>query len=312
MLGPIVNTVVSSLDMHDSSSISPNAWRAYAKQFAWPTVFIVAWRRRGGTMIPISQPKTLSADTSNGATEVTTVTGRIHWIRTTLIAFLLLGLVPELFAETPSLNEPSKWMVRGGPAWLETNIVDSSLTFAGTPLPGAELTVDNELHQGFLVSWMLNEHFALETAVSTPLNLSVNLGGGPLGNEFRAADIDALPVMFLGRYNLPWSWHGLRPFVGIGATYLWFRNAKTSDTFNAVAASFGAQGARIEVKNQWRPVVELGIDYDLGERWFTNVTWLHIEGDAKIAASFSGGTELVSEVSYSPQFFAMTLGYRFD
>jgi outer membrane protein W len=58
-------------------------------------------------------------------------------------------------------------------------------------------------------------------------------------------------------------------------------------------------------------LVELGVDYLMGEHWFANATWLFLAGEDNIAVSFSNDVELVSEVSYAPKFFALTLGYRF-
>lgn len=73
----------------------------------------------------------------------------------------------------------------------------------------------------------------------------------------------------------------------------------------------GLSNPKIEVDDQWRPVVELGMDHLIGENWFLNASWFYLEGDDEVKVTYSNGAELASNVSYEPQMFALTLGYQF-
>ena len=201
--------------------------------------------------------------------------------------------------------------VRAGPILVEASSVEGSVSLSGTPLPGAQLAVDNITQPALFLSWNISPRFAVETLIATPLEADITAGGGLLGSQFKAVEVDVMPFILIGRYNPDWQWLGLKPFAGIGAAYLYFDNPTTTAQFDALGASLGAFDPRIEVNNHWRTVVELGVDYSFDERLFGNFTWVHFKGDTDIAAVFSNGASLTSTVSYAPQIFALTLGYRF-
>lgn len=132
-----------------------------------------------------------------------------------------------------------------------------------------------------------------------------------LGNRFRAGEIDVIPIVLIGRYTPDWSFYGISPFVGVGGTYAIFKNAKTTDKFDALAASLGVEDPSIQADDQFQPILELGLDYSLGERWFANATWLYSDGNDEVSVAFSNDTSLISSVRYEANLLALTLGYRF-
>lgn len=207
--------------------------------------------------------------------------------------------------------ETERFTIRGGAIFLKADNVSGDVKLGGVTLPGSALSVDDEFHQGLFCNWRVTGNFSLETIVSNPLGINIVAGGGVLGSKFDAVEIDVLPLMLIGRYSPEWNWHGIRPFAGVGAAYLWFDNAKSTAVFDAFGASLALQNPQIDIDNQLRPVLELGLDYVLGDKWFVNATWLYLEGNDRIAVSYSNGAELTSNVSYAPQFFALTLGHRF-
>jgi outer membrane protein W len=221
---------------------------------------------------------------------------------------LLCILVPSV---TLYAGQDHRFTVRGGPIYLKADDVEGDINLGGSSLPGASLSVDDELHYGLLLGWQLSSCFSLETIVSTPLEINIQAGGGMLGNEFLAVQIDVLPLMLIGQFTPQWDFYGVRPFLGLGAAYLWFGNGGTTESFDELGASLGLHNADVKVDNQLRPVIELGVDYLVGEQWFANFTWLYLQGKDDIEISFASGVELTSKVSYAPQFFALTLGYRF-
>ena len=225
-----------------------------------------------------------------------------------LVVLLTLILWPNssLFAA-----EPGTFMVRGGPILLKAKDASGDIKLNNVPLPGAYLTVDDVNHYGVFLSWALTRNISLETIVSMPLKLEVYAGGGALGGEFRAAQVDVMPLILIGRYTPEKDWYGFRPYAGLGAAYVWFDNKKTTAEFDSLGASMGLTNPVFNVDNQLRPVVELGLDYLIGENWFVNASWLYLEGDDEVSVTYSNGAELVSQVSYAPQIFALTLGYQF-
>jgi outer membrane protein len=217
-----------------------------------------------------------------------------------------------LCCENLAAQELFKYSVRAGPVWLDAdNVKGDELMFGEIPLPGSSLGVEDEAHYGLILSWVFTPQFSLETAVSTPFNLDISAGGGVLGDRFRAGEIDVLPIVLIGRYTPDWSFLGIQPFIGLGATYVVFKNAKTTDKFDALAASLGVKDPSIQADNQLQPVLELGLDYSLSNRWFANVTWLYTDGNDEVSIAFSNNTTLISSVHYEANLFALTLGYRF-
>lgn len=222
-----------------------------------------------------------------------------------LVVLLTLILWPNssLFAA-----EPGSFMVRGGPLTLKTKDAGGDIRLNNVPVPGASLSVDDVNHYGVFLSWALTRNISIETVVSTPLEIDVNAGGGALGGEFRAAEVDAMPLILICRYTPEKDWYGFRPYAGLGAAYIMFDNEKTTDQFDALV---GSTNSKVDVDDQLRPVFALGLDYLIGENWFVNASWLYLEGDDEVSVTASSGVELASQVSYEPQMFALTLGYQF-
>ena len=204
--------------------------------------------------------------------------------------------------------EPGTFSVRGGPLTLKTKDSGGDIKVDNVTFPGASLSVDDVNHYGLFLSWALTRNISFETAVSTPLEINVNAGGGALGSEFRAAEVDAIPLILICRYAPEKDWYGFRPYAGVGAAYIWFDNEKTTDQFDALV---GSTNSKVDVDDQLRPVFALGLDYLIGENWFVNASWLYLEGDDEVSVTSSNGAELASQVSYEPQMFALTLGYQF-
>ena len=224
-----------------------------------------------------------------------------------LALLLVLGL---LTASDLVAAENERFMLRGGPVWIKSD-TDSVVKLNGTPLPGSSMSLEDVWHGGFILTIPVYRNFSLETMISTPATFDVTTKGGLLGSEIRAAQFDPLPLMLIGRYTPDWDWYGIRPFAGIGATYVLFNNVKTTSAFDDFSAYLGKFDPDFNIDEQFRPVVELGIDYLMGEHWFLNATWLYIEGEDEVTVTYSDGTRLSSEVSYGSNFTAMTLGYRF-
>ena len=236
---------------------------------------------------------------------------RLCCFRNGLWIFLLLFVSSLSLASDLYAAEAEHFMVRGGPIWLKADSATGSLQLDGATLHGASLSVDDVVQPGLLLTWLVNRNFSLETMVSTPLQVNLLGEGGLLGSQFRAAQVDVLPLMLIGRYSPDWDWCGLRPFAGIGGVYILFDNAKTTATFDALSASLGLNNPQINVDNKILPVLELGVDYLFGKNWFANASWVYLEGESEIAVNYSNGMQLSTNVSYAPQFFALTLGYRF-
>ena len=229
------------------------------------------------------------------------------------IAFAKHGVIVFLallfLSSSSSANE--RLFLRAGLVAINAESVKGSLAFEDVSLPETHLGVGDIKQAGLMLSWRLKKNIALETLISTPLKLKFNAGGGLLGPDFHAGSIDGLPLTIIARYDLPWRWKNITTFVGAGGTYLYFRNAHTTPALDELGALFGASDPQLTIKNHWRAIVELGMDYQFSDQWFANLTWLYFEGSTNIDITFSNNTQLTSHVSYAPQIFAFTLGYRF-
>ncbi|MEH6822621.1 MAG: OmpW family outer membrane protein [Motiliproteus sp.] len=222
-------------------------------------------------------------------------------------ALLLVSNLPAIaFA-----GDGSPFSLRAGWIRIDADSVKGSVALNGSEVPGATLTLDDVDQGGLFLSWELTPTLAVETLVSTPIKIDINAGGGLLGSRYKAAEAKVLPLTLLGRYTPTWQWHGLRPFVGAGAAYIYFDGAKTTAAFDLQAAGLGAFNPRVETDNHWRAILEVGADWNFSPRSFLNVTWLYFQGETPINVLFDGGVTLHSQVSYAPSFYALTVGHRF-
>lgn len=151
--------------------------------------------------------------------------------------------------------------------------------------------VDDNIRPGATFVYMYTDNIGLEVLAALPFKHDISVDGmGVIG------ETKHLPPTFSVQYYFnPQS--KVRPFVGLGLNYTTFFSSKTIDGL----------GGDLDLDDSFGLAAQVGIDYDLDEKWFltADVRYMNIETTATNSAA---GT---TDVEINPTVVSVGLGYKF-
>lgn len=104
----------------------------------------------------------------------------------------------------------------------------------------------------------------------------------------------------------------IRPYVGMGATYIFFTGEKSTTAYNAAV---GGAGSSVNLKSFLTPYFRIGFEYPIDERWSINFDYgrFKLKTTATVSTQTPGIGEITRrvEIKDTPQIFGLTLGYKF-
>lgn len=189
-----------------------------------------------------------------------------------------IGFAQSVPVETVSASSPWSVTVRA-----------TYLVMSDSSSPKIPVKIEDKLIPEFDIEYRLNENWALELVLSVPQEHDVKLGGTSLG------DFKHLPPTLLLKYYAG-EFAGFRPYVGAGANFTLIFDENLSNG-----------GLKLD-NYSVGPAAQVGVEYDLGERWSLNldVKRIMLRTDVKTAAGVK-----VSELEVDPWLLAIGVKYRF-
>jgi len=159
---------------------------------------------------------------------------------------------------------------------------------------------------GFL--HMFTDNVGAELTLGVPPKLSINLNapsGGGQHNAAATATYLAPAVVAKYLFNKPGDqW---RPYLGLGATYVSFADVSTNKSDATVQALAGTSAS---LSSAWAPVYNLGVIYNIDERWSINASVSYIP--LKSTVTFVGtGTTTTGSVDLNTTDYVIRVGYKF-
>ena len=194
---------------------------------------------------------------------------------------LLLTLVLGLLLAWPVAAEQGQWLVRAG----AHNIMPKSDN-------GDVVEVDSKTMVTFNISYFVTKNWAVELLAALPFEHDVDLIGGS-----KVADVNHLPPTLSAQYHfMPDS--TIRPYVGAGVNYTLFFEESTTGALD---------GSRLSLDDSVGLALQVGVDIDINDRWFTNVDVRYMDIDSK--AKLNGNS--IGTVAIDPWLVGVNLGVRF-
>ncbi|WP_323121901.1 OmpW/AlkL family protein [Burkholderia alba] len=208
--------------------------------------------------------------------------------------------------------------------WFHLAPQDSSkplkvLSVGGSPVnhdvPNTGAGIDNADTIGLAAGYFVTDHIAAEFVAGIPPRFNLNGEGafqqfGVLGHAYQWS-----PALLL-KYYFNGADAKFRPYVGVGATYIWFTGAKITNG----AFQQGVLGGptKVETSNQWAPVFNAGFNYNFNKHWFAGLSVSYIPVSLLATLTTQRATQVgtltqvaQAKINLNPIVTYLNVGYRF-
>nr|WP_249185946.1 OmpW family outer membrane protein [Burkholderia ambifaria] len=205
----------------------------------------------------------------------------------------------------------------------------SSSAFGTFTSPGVNATIHNTFTPSLQFTYFVTDHVAVEVFTSVPPKLEVSStgsvtpvgAGGPslsLANLHPVLSVRAWAPIVLAKYYFGGAESRVRPFVGVGMNYTWFRSVQLNPGFSGPLGQAAGPGGSIQtsISPSWNPVLTGGASYQFNKHWslMGSVTWFPLKTNASFNAVSANGHIVLSNktrMSAEPLFLNIGVGYKF-
>jgi outer membrane protein len=170
-----------------------------------------------------------------------------------MLARILIASAGLISVSTPAFaQENERFFLRGGPAFA-TFDATGSVTVAGQPVPGADVSVKN--NTGFAIEggYFLTRDISVSLTIGIPPTARIQ-GDGTLGPAGQLGSVRYGPSVLAAQYNVPVK-GPLRPYIGGGFSY------------TLVFHERGSAIRDLKVSDGNGPAIQAGIEYRISRNF---------------------------------------------
>lgn len=236
-------------------------------------------------------------------------------------ATILLSLSATTAAHAQSAGQ---WVINAG--WLHISPQDSSqpltVTALGgsTTVPGSGVAVSDGDTFSLTATYFVTDHVAIETKLGVPPRLRMT-GTGTLSGLGELGSARAFCPAILAQYHFGEPTARLRPYLGAGLTYAWFRSIELSGPIATGQFLYSPTlGTNLEgptsasLSKSLAPVINAGLTYNLDSHWSIGISaayaWLSTKATLTTQSPL-GTVSSSTKVKVNPLITFASVGYRF-
>lgn len=230
-------------------------------------------------------------------------------IKRNTIKLLLLGLIISTSPITV-LAEQGDIIVRLRAIGIIPDDDSGLISLNGTELAGSGVDVDEAYTPEIDITYMLTKHIGIEAIAGTAEHTVSLEGPGPalsglgLTDGFDIFDTWVIPPTISLQYHfMPDS--NIRPYAGLGVNYTFF---VADDATSALESAVGP--VHVSTENGFGWSAQVGIDYDITDKWFINLDVKYIDVDTTATLDTALGS-LQVDVDVDPWVIGFGFGTRF-
>jgi outer membrane protein len=145
------------------------------------------------------------------------------------------------------------------------NIVHSGVEYPNTP---TSVTADTQLTGG--LTYRLNDQWAVDVPLGLGFNHNI-VGQGKLAPYGTIATVKALPITTLMQYRFGESQQAIRPYAGLGVSYVKFLDAQGSAKLDAISHQ---ANTTLSMQSKWAPSAQIGVQFKLTEALKLDVSYI--------------------------------------
>ena len=184
---------------------------------------------------------------------------------------------------------------------LQAKLVDASATADGVTTLSA--------------SWlhMYSDNIGAELTIDVPPKLTLDIAtpNGTLKTHPGGATAKTLTPAAVAKYFFNTPADKVRPYLGVGVSYVSFRSVE-ANLADAEVRAFAGSGASLS--SSWAPVYNAGVIYNIDDKWSINgsVSYIPIKTTVTFAGSGAGaGVTTTGDLKLNTTDYVVRLGYRF-
>jgi len=220
----------------------------------------------------------------------------------TSLKFIALAAA-ALVTQAASAQSAGQWLGRFGVTTISPKTVAQPLSAPSLPDSRTEVGIASSPAGG--ITYMVTDNISLDFPLAAPFRHNL-YGDGALKSLGKIGEVKALPVTLFLQYRFMGANDTVRPYVGIGATYAYFYDAKGSAALTALTNP-GGPPTKIDVESKSIVTPQVGVTVAIDKQWSMDVFYSKSSLSTKTTLS----TGQTSEVATDPASYGFAIGFKF-
>lgn len=216
----------------------------------------------------------------------------------------LLALAAAAAHGSVSAQSAGSWLVRLGATQIQPDVTSGDLTAPSKG--GTKIDIKSNTQPTGGVTYMWSDRLSIDLPLSAGFEHDV-VGAGAIAGSGKLADVKALPVTVLLQWRFGDGNSALRPYVGIGPTYAYFYEPRTTATLTAITGGTPARPTLMDMESKLTFTAQLGLAWQFAPRWALDVAVM--KTPLKTTGTLSTGQTI--ETKIDPTSAHVGVVYRF-
>ncbi len=216
---------------------------------------------------------------------------------------LLTIAAATLLSQNVLAQSAGTWMGRIGLTTLTPEVSGGVLSAPSFPNSTTAVGPATQISGG--ITYMYTDNISVDLPLALPFTHTLS-GSGALQGAGKIGQVDALPASVFLQYRFMEANSAFRPYVGIGATYAYFFNAKGSAALTALTNP-GGTPTTLTIDPQFILTPQVGFAFALSDTTFIDV--VYTKSILKTTTKLSTGQH--ADVNLDPSSISLTLGFKF-
>ena len=241
-------------------------------------------------------------------------------MKKTMLALAALG---ALTSGSAFAQKAGDWVVGAG--WFHLSPQDKSKPLTLTApvqsvLAGSGASVSDSDTLGLSAMYFVDDHWAVEGVLGIPPKFKLN-GTGTLARVGQLGEARQWSPTILGKYYFNEANSAFRPFVGLGATYVWYSGVQiTSNLQEALGSQLRQRPlstvTTAKLDSSFAPVLNAGLAYQFDKHWGISfsVSYIPLKTKAKLTTTSITGLPIATSearLKLNPIVTYVAATYRF-
>lgn len=216
---------------------------------------------------------------------------------------LLAALCAIGAASTASAQSAGQFTAKVGAGKITPHVESGDVS--APALPGSKVSVASDTEPVLIFAYGITDNISTEIDLGVPYKHKL-YGAGAVAGTGQLGSVEALPPTVWVQYRFFQPEAMVRPFVGVGLTYAYFRKETGSGQLTALLNTGGA-ASTFSIDGKASGALQAGVAVNINPKWFVDVTVT--KSYLKVTNHYSTGQ--TQDVKLDPVGLILAVGYKF-